>query len=293
MSHRRILGWAAVYVFSGLALLGFFVFLIGLFVDFIASRAEPLPESLSPTIQVALAGLCLSGTMAILGFTLVGVLLARQTRKQAPGYGDAYRLIERLQFNQAIPVLERAVRSGHETSDVLMLLTNAYANTGQLAKAQAIADRAVELYPQDPGAYVTLASGYRVQASYEEAARALQKAAELAPEQPLVWAELGFVQHLAGEREAALQAFEQAAQYPMPAMYGVRVYHHLARAYQQAGKTEEAMRAIAKMMSARDGVEAWKPIQASLEGTAYGQSLRYEIASIEEALGDADAARLS
>jgi hypothetical protein len=78
----------------------------------------------------------------------------------------------------------------------------------------------------------------------------------------------------------------------MPAMYGVRVYFHLANAYQAAGETTEAMNAIARMMSARDGLVTWKSGLDALEGTVYGQALGYEVELIEAALADADAANL-
>ena len=52
------------------------------------------------------------------------------------------------------------------------------------------------------------------------------------------------------------------------------------------------MKAIAKMMSARNGLSAWKTGLKALEGTAYGQAMRYEIADIEQAIADADAGNL-
>jgi tetratricopeptide (TPR) repeat protein len=223
---------------------------------------------------------------------MVGLLLVRQARERGSGYGDAYRLIEAFRFREAIPLLERSVKEGKETAEVLMLLTSAYAYSGQLAKAQATADRSVQLYPNNPDAYITLANGYRLQAAYEEAADALEKAVELAPDQPVVWAELGFLQYFSGEFEASLESFEQAAKHAMPAMYGVRVYYHLTQAYQKRGDTREAVRANAKMMSARDGLQAWKSGLKALEGTAYGQTMQYEIAAIEQSLADADAGNL-
>ena len=175
---------------------------------------------------------------------------------------------------------------------MLMLLTSAYAYSGQLAKAQAAADRAVALYPNDPDSYVTLANGYRLQASYEEAANALDQAATLAPDNPIIWAEKGFVQRFAGDTDGATESFEQAASHAMPAAYGVRVFYHLAQAYQQKGDAKEAVKATARMMSARDGLVTWRAGLYALEGTAYGQALRYEIAAIEQAIADADAGNL-
>jgi tetratricopeptide (TPR) repeat protein len=279
-----MIAWLGVFGSVGLAVLGFLVFVIGLLIEFLNTPADPMNQPLSPTVQLALAGLCLSGLMIVLGFSLVMVLLARQTRQQAPGYGDAYRFMQKMQFNQAIPVLERAIAAGRETSEVLAMLTSAYAHEGQLAKAQATADRAVNLFPRDPGAYVTLANGYRLQASYEEAARALQTALELSGGRPVIRAELGFVQQQAGNYDAAFEAFKQAARDPLPPMYGVRVYYHLMNAYQQRNDTQKAQLAREKMHTAAAGLEAWRPLQQAMEGTLYGNTLRYEIASIEAAL---------
>ncbi len=288
--ERRRLWVIAIYITVVLAVVGIVVFIGAL----VAQYFSPANENnvLSPFVMLALAGLCVAAFMFLLWFTIVGVLLARQTRAQGSGYGDAYRLIEAFRFREAIPLLERSIREGKETSEVLMLLTSAYAYTGQLAKAQQTADRAVQLFPGEPASYITLANGYRMQAAYDSAAQTLEEAAKLDPDQPIVWAELGFTQRFAGEQEAAIQSFEHAAQHAMPAPYGVRVYYHLANAYQAAGETRQAVRAASKMMSARDGLATWKAGLKALEGTAYGQALRYEIAAIEQAIADADAGNL-
>jgi tetratricopeptide (TPR) repeat protein len=292
MSRRQWL--FVIYLAFVLAFIGLLAFVGGIVLEVAANQdvlALP-PGEVSPYVALALAGLCFAALMLLFCFALVGLLLARQTRALGSGYGDAYRLIEAFQFRDAIPLLERSIREGKETSDVLMLLTSAYAYTGQLAKAQAAADRAVQLYPNDPASYITLANGYRLQAAYDEAARALQQAAALSPDQPVIWAELGFVQRYAGDEASADQSFERAAAHAMPAPYGVRVFYHLANSYQSSGDVKKAVRAAAKMMSARDGLATWKDALKALEGTAYGQTLRYEIAAIEQAIADADAGNL-
>ncbi len=288
--NRRVY-WLALFGAAGVGVAGLLVFVGGLVVELVSAPGAPRP-GLSPVIQLALGALCLASVMFMLVFALIGWLLARQSREQGSGYGDAYRLIESLRFREAIPLLERSINEGKETAEVLMLLTSAYAYTGQLAKAQAAADRSVRLFPNDPDAYITLANNYRMQAAYDEASAALHQAAELAPNQPAVWAELGFLQLFAGDAAAAEASFERAAAHAMPSMYGVRVYYHLTQLYQKRGAAAEAVRANAKMMSARDGLVAWKPALSALEGTAYGQAMRYEIAAIEQALADADAGNL-
>ncbi len=288
--ERHRLWLIALYTTFVLAVIGVLMFMVAVVMQ--AFHVPSDAPELSPFVLLALGGLCLAALMFLFWFSLVGVMLARQTRAQGSGYGEAYRLIEAFRFREAIPLLERSIHEGKETSDILMLLTSAYAYTGQLAKAQATADRAVQLFPNEPAAYVTLANGYRLQAAYDEAAQTLIEASRLDPDQPVIWAELGFTQRFAGEHEAAQQSFERAAQHAMPAPYGVRVYYHLANAYQTAGEAKQAVRAAAKMMSARDGLKTWKAGLKALEGTAYGQALRYEIAAIEQALADADAGNL-
>lgn len=290
MSTRRLIAWGAVFVAASLAVLGFLLFVVGVVVELVMLRQRPLSDELSPAMQLALVGLFLSALMVFCGFVLVGLLLAVQTRRQAPGYGEAYQFIQQMQFSQAIPLLEQAVARGRETPEVLMLLTTAYANTGQLAKAQATADRAVQLFPTDPTSYLTLANGYRQMASYEAAASALQRATELDPNPPpLIHAEQGFLYLAAGNRPRAMEAFRRAAQHHLPDMYSVRVYYHLAQDHREAGRHAEAEAANARMLAARSGLEAWEPILRTLGTTSYGTALRYELASIAQAVAVAEA----
>ncbi len=293
MSVRRLLVYFALIVSGLLAILGLTVFVVGIFTEFSNLRsAQRLEGGISPAVQIALAGFCFAVLMALLWFGLIALLIARQTRLLGSGYADAYRLIEEFKFKEAIPLLERSLKEGKETPEVLMLLTSAYAYAGQLAKAQATADRSVRLFPDDPGSYITLANGYRLQAAYDEAAAALRAALERSPDQPNLLAELGFTLYFAGKEAEAVEIFKQTASHAMPALYGVRVYYHLAKHYQALGDTAQAVKAIAKMMSARDGLDIWVNGLKALDGTAYGSALRYEVAAIEQAMADADAGNL-
>ncbi len=288
MSVRRLIAWIAVFVSVALALLGIVVFVLGVAIEFASGMTQPLDPYLSPVAQLSLAGLCLSASMIVLGFLLVGILLARQSRQYGAGYGEAYRLIQKLQFPQAIQLLERVLAGGKITPDLLMLLTSAYAYNGQLAKAQATADQAVQMFPQNAAAYMTLANGYRMQASYGEAAMALQTAAQLSPDQPIIWAELGFIQQLAGEHDSAIESFKHAVLFSMPSMYSVRVNYYLSQHYMKIGDSKNAASATERMISTKHGLQAWKSTLSALEGTAYGSLLNYEIEKIERAITDTE-----
>jgi tetratricopeptide (TPR) repeat protein len=274
-----------------LTLLGFFAFVFGIVAEVFTRRPEA-SAGFSPNIGVALAGLVLAGVSAAVLFGLIAVFIARQGRLRGAPYMDAYRLLESLRFREAIPLLEKLVRDGKADNDVLMLLTSAYGYAGQYANAQATADRAVQLYPDDPRSYVTLSTGYKLQGAYDEAATALRAALVKDPAQASLWAELGFVLRFAGDEGGALEAFRHAAAQPLPALYGVRVNYHLSRALSAGGAIEDAVRAAARMMAARDGLGVWRSVLPALSGTAYGTALRYELSDIERALADADAANL-
>ena len=284
MSLRRLLAWVGVFVCGGLAALGLIIFVLGMLIELADGITQPLEPYISPVAQMSLAGLCLSAGMILLGFFLVGILLARQSRRYGAGYGEAYRLMQKMQFPRAIQLLERVLDGGKITPDLLMLLTSAYAYNGQLAKAQETADRAVQLFPSDAGAYMTLANGYRMQASYGEAALALQTAAQLSPAQPIIWAELGFVQQLAGEHDSAIESFKHAALYSMPSMYAVRVNYYLSQYFEDSGADDDARSATRRMLDTRHGLQAWKSTLRALEGTAYGSLLNYELQKIEAAI---------
>ena len=280
MSQRRLLVWIAVYVCSGLALFGFLMFVVTVLTEYLYGGNQ----GLTPTIQLGLAGLGLAALMGLIGFFLVGLLLARQTRQQGPGYGDAVRLMQNYQFASAIPLLERAIEQGRITPDLLMMLSSAYAFSGQYGKAQSSADWAVSMFPEDPDAYITLATGYRLQASYTEAARALKAATELAPRQAVLWAELGFAYLLAGDRRNAIKALEVAVQHPIPPMYAVRVYYHLMQQAQTDNNQDLTQVYHEQMVKSRAGLERWQALHEALSGTGYGQILGHEIEKVQQAI---------
>ncbi len=286
MSRRRLFVYIGIVVSGAFALLGGVVFIVGIFAELIG-RTEP-QAGVSLSVQFALTGLCLSAAMFALFFGLVAALIARQARERGAGYGAAYRLIESMRFREAVPVLERMVRAGNTSSEVLMMLTSAYGYSGQFGKAQSTADRAVQIHPDDARSYITLATGYRLQGAYDEAASALKLALERDPEQAVVWAELGFVQRFAGRADEAVQSFERAARDPLPPMYSVRVNFHLTQAYQAQDDAERAVRCAARMMAARDGLAVWQASLPALAGTTYGTALRYEVNDIDRALADAE-----
>jgi len=121
MSARRLVAWLLVFLCVVLAALGFIVFIIGILMELAQGLSDPLDAYLSDTVQMALAGLALAAGMVLLGFFIVGILLARQSRHYGAGYGEAYRLMQKMHFPQAIQLLERVLAGGKITPDLLML----------------------------------------------------------------------------------------------------------------------------------------------------------------------------
>jgi len=287
MRRRLLIGLIRIPLV--LAILGIVVFVGGIAGEYILNRrglfADSTPSQLT---SVALTGLGVAIAMFLVWFVSTAFLLGVQTRRQGPGYGEAYRLIEAFKFDEAIPILEQLITEGKETVDVLMLLASAYGYAGRLADAQRVADRVVAVYPQEAAAYLTLSNVYRLQAAYEAAAEVLSRAVALDPEAGVILSELGLMQLYAGDLDAARSSFEQIARHRLPSMYALRVYYHLANFYAESGDARQAARAAAKMVSARDGLQSWKSGLQPLAGTSYGQRLARELEEIERALQEAD-----
>ena len=250
---------------------------IGMLVELADGITQPLEPYISPVAQMSLAGLCLSASMILLGFFLVGILLARQSRRYGAGYGEAYRLMQKMQFPRAIQLLERVLAGGKITPDTLMLLTSAYAYNGQLAKAQETADRARAAIPGrcrrlcNAGKRLPHASQlWRGGIGLADRGRSFRQRS------PLIWAELGFVQQLAGEQDSAIESFKHATLYSMPSMYAVRVNYYLSQFFAEQGEEAEAKGAVKRMLDTRHGLQAWKSTLRALDGTAYGSLLNYE-----------------
>ncbi|MBN1963933.1 MAG: tetratricopeptide repeat protein [Anaerolineae bacterium] len=275
----------------GLAILGVLVFVGGIAAEYLVNRGDPFGSS-SPSgyTTLALLGLGMAALMLLVWFVAIAILLGVQTRRLGSGYGEAYRLIEAFKFDDAIPLLRQSIAEGKETVDVLMLLASAYAYSGRLAEAQQVADRVVALYPAETAAYLTLSNVYRMQAAYDAATEALLPATRLEPESAVIWAELGFMQLYAGDAAGARESFERAALHPLPSMYAVRVYYHLADFYAASGDAVQAARSAAKMVSARDGLASWQSGLQALRGTSYGQQLARDLEVVGRALREADAA---
>ena len=79
--------WIAVASALGLALAGLIIFVGGVIIELLVTRRTDASfDGLTPGIQMALGGLCLSAAMLALLFVLIGWLLYRKTRHQGSLY---------------------------------------------------------------------------------------------------------------------------------------------------------------------------------------------------------------
>ena len=273
-------------------LFGMGIFALGIALQYLLNR--PVMTTIGPIAApfgpVAMTGLAIAATTLVVWFVVVGVMLAQQTRLHGADYAQAYRLMDELQFSEAIPLLEKSVANGKETVEVLSLLSRAYAYTARYSRAHMLVERAIDLYPQKAIAYSTLAFLFLLEGNDEQAVGAFQAAVERDPS-PANWAELGYALVFAQREQEALPAFEKASEQPIPAADALRVYHRLMHLYTAAGNAAKAASAAAKMVSARLGLDDWEYQIYLLKGTAYGQRLDREIQEIVDALREADAAQ--
>ncbi len=278
-----------------LLLLGLLIFGLGIGVQYLLNRKIVMtlvgPDA-APFVPVALAGLCMAALTLLIWFAGIGLMLARQTRLHGADYGQAYKLVEAYQFDDAIPLLEYSLESGKVTAEVLTLLARAYAYTGKYSRAHALIEQAVALYPENPVPYQTLGLVFTLESDDEQTVAAWQAAVERGPT-AINWAELGLALVFAHRDADALNALERASQEVLPAPHALRVYYHLTQLYAASGNAPKAASAAAKVVSVRDGLTAWGYELSAVKGTGYGQRLTREIQAIARALKDADAARVA
>lgn len=270
-----------------LLVVGLMIFLFGLGIQYLVNRPEgtSLETIAAPFSPFGMAGLCMAALTLTIWFTGTGILLARQTRRHGADYGLAYRLLNDLQFADAIPLLEQSIASGKESVEVLTLLARAYAYTGKFSHAHRLLERAIELYPANAGPYMMLGLVFLMEGNDEQAVAAMEVAVE---HDATYWADLGLALSFAGRDAEALLALEHGSQIPLPAPIAVRVYHRLMRLYTQADNAAKAASASVKMLSARDGLADLEYEANYLSGTGYGQRLAREIEEINRAIKGVD-----
>jgi tetratricopeptide (TPR) repeat protein len=273
---------------------GMGIFALGIVVQYFLNRpvvtlVGPISTPFGP---IPLIGLGIAALTLLSWFLVAGIMLARQTRLHGADYAQAYRLMDEMQFTEAIPLLERSIATGKETAEVLTMLARAYAYTARYSLAHGLVERAMELYVERAAPYSALGFLFLLEGNDEQAVGAFNAAVERDPS-PANWAELGYALVFARRELEALSAFEKASQQPIPAPDALRIYHRLMHLYMGAGNATKAASAAAKMVSARQGLREWEYQILLLKGTAYGQRLEREIQEISDALKEADAARLT
>ncbi|MEP7288280.1 MAG: tetratricopeptide repeat protein [Chloroflexota bacterium] len=255
----------------------------------IVATIEPMA---APYASLALTGLAITALTLVIVFTVAGIALARQTRRHGSEYAHAYRLMDELQFSEAIPLLENSIATGKETVEVLTLLARAYISSAHYSQAHSLLERAIDLYGDQADPYATLGFLFLLEGSDEQAVTAFQAAVERQP-LPAYWADLGFALVFAHRDSEARTALEKASEHPLPTADALRVYHHLMVLYTAAGRATQAASAAAKMVSAREGLADWEDQITLLKGTGYGQRLAREIQNISDALKEAESALLT
>ena len=126
------------------------------------------------------------------------------------------RLLEQGKGQEAIPILERAVRLQTDSVPALINLGGAYIVTGKHKKAIPLLEQARDSEPDNAMIWINLGAAYLgnpVLASpqqQEMAIIAFEKALELDPIAPSVHYNLGLIHVDRGDRSSAEQSFRQA-----------------------------------------------------------------------------------
>src|SRR2546426_1827990 len=124
--------------------------------------------------------------------------------------------VQRGQYSEAVPLLERATRVSSQIVSAFQALGDAYAATGDVEKATAAYRQAVALAPEDLDARISLARSLTEIGEYSEAAEVCARSMRLARDDPGALARVhmavGEVYSRQGNTPAAMSAYYKAAE---------------------------------------------------------------------------------
>ena len=171
----------------------------------------------------------------------------------APDDGNAYRELGQLYDRQgmpddALPAYKKAVELGTDSLYVYAQLARAYARTGQMDEALALADELKERC-NDGDSYYNLGQVYMSIQYYDEAIEAYKKAVKLSPQQSHYKTELARAYEQAGREEEAEELYEKSTDPDM-------LYQRM-RTYSRQGDLEKLLKMANRIMSS-PGVRSWQ-----------------------------------
>jgi tetratricopeptide (TPR) repeat protein len=116
---------------------------------------------------------------------------------------ESRRKAARLRIEQAIRYYERALRTKPDNPKVLKRLALSYSAIGDMTRARAAIDRALEATPADHDCWLRKGTYSLATGDLVDAHDAFEKAAECSPDDPECWSNLGLVCQQLGNSEAA------------------------------------------------------------------------------------------
>ncbi len=132
--------------------------------------------------------------------------------KHYRGLHDALILMDDGRFEEAIPLLERALEKDPKFSRALIALGYSLLKTNHIDEARTKLLRAIDLAPESSLAHVNLGLTFLEQGLTVDAADQFEIAAGMSPEDSLALFNLGLVRIEQGELDAARRALEGAAE---------------------------------------------------------------------------------
>jgi len=149
--------------------------------------------------------------------------LAAKAIEKDPGYAAAHALLSEA-------ILARIILGWSEFA------------SGELARGEALARRAIAIAPDEPDGYRALGRYLGLRGEYSEAIKALRRAIEINPSDTAAIAVSGTVRSYDGDLDGAIGALERAVRLN-PALDAVYVFD-LSACYYLTGRYEDAYRAV-------------------------------------------------
>ena len=140
------------------------------------SSGKPGGSNIPTAVSLLVAAIIMVGVVAIIFFL---VYVSDQTTKSFPEYDAAKAEIARENWNKAIELLQKSLKSRPKIAEARILLAKAYLNLGNTKEAMVETNKALEIDPNNALAYGVRGMIWKLRKNNDKALEDLAKAVKL------------------------------------------------------------------------------------------------------------------
>ena len=171
------------------------------------TNKEPRSSNIPTAVSLLIAGIIMVGLLVVIFFL---VQISDRTSKVSPEYDAAKAEIARENWNKAIELLQKSLKSRPKIAEARILLAKAYLNLGNLKEAMVEINKALEIDPKNALAYGIRGIIWKMQKNNEKALEDLAKAVKLQPDYSWAYAQTADIFMRRKDFENALKNVDRA-----------------------------------------------------------------------------------